>query len=82
MKCTTVLHEGVCNRALTPHKSGNKMKDKKSYCWTNTTRCIERQYMQWFRDSYNVCIVEIIKCCLNVGGFGEHLLAVKSENYC
>ena len=29
MKCTTVLHGGVCHRTSTPHKSGNKMKEKK-----------------------------------------------------
>ena len=26
---TTVLHGGVCHRTSTPHKSGNKMKEKK-----------------------------------------------------
>ena len=29
MMCTTVLHAGVCNRTSTPHKSGNKVKEKK-----------------------------------------------------
>ncbi len=29
MKCTTVLHGGECHRTSTPHKSGNKMKEKK-----------------------------------------------------
>ena len=29
MTCTTVLHGGICNRTSTPHKSGNKMKEKK-----------------------------------------------------
>ena len=29
MLCTTVLHGGVCHRTSTPHKSGNKMKEKK-----------------------------------------------------
>ena len=29
MKCTTVLHGGVCHRTSTAHKSGNKMKEKK-----------------------------------------------------
>ena len=29
MMCTTVLHGGVCRRTSTPHKSGNKMKEKK-----------------------------------------------------
>ena len=28
MMCTTVLHGGVCHRTSTPHKSGNKMKEK------------------------------------------------------
>ena len=27
MKCTTVLHGGLCDRISTPHKSGNKMKE-------------------------------------------------------
>ena len=29
MKCTTVPHGGVRYRTSTPHKSGNKMKEKK-----------------------------------------------------
>ena len=29
MMCTTVLHGGVCHHTSTPHKSGNKMKEKK-----------------------------------------------------
>ena len=29
MMCTTVLHGGICHRTSTPHKSGNKMKEKK-----------------------------------------------------
>ena len=29
MMCTTVLHGGVCHRTSTPHKSVNKMKEKK-----------------------------------------------------
>ena len=29
IKCTTVLHGGVCHRTSTPHKSGNKVKKKK-----------------------------------------------------
>ena len=33
MMCTTVLHGGVCNRTSTPHKSGNKMKEKKEGFW-------------------------------------------------
>ena len=29
MLCTTELHGGVCHRTSTPHKSGNKVKEKK-----------------------------------------------------
>ena len=29
MVCLTVLHGGVCHRTSTPHKSGNKIKEKK-----------------------------------------------------
>ena len=29
MKCTTVLHGGVRHRTSTPHKSGNKIEEKK-----------------------------------------------------
>ena len=29
MKCMTGLHEGVCHRTSTPHKSGNNMTEKK-----------------------------------------------------
>ena len=29
MKCTTVLHGGVCHRTSTQHKCGNKPKEKK-----------------------------------------------------
>ena len=30
MKCTTVVQGSVCHRTSTPHKSGNKMKEKKN----------------------------------------------------
>ena len=34
---TTVLHGGVCHCTSTPHKSGNKMKEKKKkICRTGT----------------------------------------------
>ena len=33
MMCTTVLHGGVCHHTSTPHKSGNKMKEKKKKNW-------------------------------------------------
>ena len=32
MMCMTELHGGVCHRTSTPHKSGNKMKEKKKIC--------------------------------------------------
>ena len=31
MKCTVMLHRGVCHRTSTPHKSGNKMMEKKTF---------------------------------------------------
>ena len=31
MKCTTVLHGGICHRTSTPHKSGIKMMEKKKF---------------------------------------------------
>ena len=31
MMCMTELHGDVCHRTSTPHKSGNKMKEKKKY---------------------------------------------------
>ena len=31
MMCITVLHGGVCHRTSTPHKSENKMKEKKIF---------------------------------------------------
>ena len=35
MMCTTLLHGGVCHRQSTPHKSGNKMKEKKKTKYDN-----------------------------------------------
>ena len=29
IKCTAVLHGGICHRTSTPHIGGNKMKEKK-----------------------------------------------------
>ena len=40
MVCTTVLHGGVCHLTSTPHKSGNKMKEKKK------RRCVIIIYAQ------------------------------------
>ena len=34
MKCTTVLYGGVCHRISTPHKTGYKMKEKKTLGYT------------------------------------------------
>ena len=36
MMCMTELHGGVCHRTSTPHKSGNKMKEKKK-CYRELT---------------------------------------------
>ena len=35
MMCMTELHGGVCHRTSTPHKSGNKMKEKKKIILIN-----------------------------------------------
>ena len=42
MMCTTVIHGGVCYRTSTPHKSGNKMKEKmkKNIATTNLAACV------------------------------------------
>ena len=32
MMCMTELHGGVCHLTSSPHKSGNKMKEKKLVC--------------------------------------------------
>ena len=40
MKCTTVLHGGVCHGTSTPHKNGNNMKKKKNVCKTVVNRLI------------------------------------------
>ena len=33
MKCTAVQHGGVCHGTSTPHKSGNKMEEKKKFIY-------------------------------------------------
>ena len=50
MKCTTVLHGGVCHHASTPHKSGNKMKEKKR----NTIQYIQSYFI------FDTCMTLII----------------------
>ena len=46
MKCTTVLHGGVCHRTSTPHKSWKKMKKKSARV------DLQRQlFPWWFRGS-------------------------------
>ena len=37
MMCMTELHGGVCHRTSTPHKSGNKMKEKKNGRYSDWT---------------------------------------------
>ena len=41
MKCTTMPHGGVCYRTSTPHKSGNKMKEKKK-AKTGINECLTK----------------------------------------
>ena len=38
MVCLTMLHGGVCHRTSTPHKSGNKMKEKKIQHFKRTSQ--------------------------------------------
>ena len=55
MMCTTVLHEGVCHRTSTPHKTGNKMKEKKKKkacerCLVDQKLFIEKNDFKVFKD--------------------------------
>ena len=51
MMCTTMLHGGVCHRTSTPHKSGNKMKEKKNLVITTFPSSFSRP----------------VPCCLDIG---------------
>ena len=42
MMCMIELHGGVCHRTSTPHKSGNKMKEKKKKKIDNAIICISQ----------------------------------------
>ena len=44
-KCTTMLHGGICHRTSTPHKSGNKKKEKKKNCYRPHT-CLSFRHFQ------------------------------------
>ena len=58
MKCTTVLHGGVCHRTSTPHKSGNKMMRKKNFggIGVNQSTCTgQRLSRSMFRLSLKLC---------------------------
>ena len=56
MICTTGLHGGVCHRTSTPHKSGNKMKEKKTELQKSTSleggngREVDKQEGDTFHD--------------------------------
>ena len=52
--CTTVLHGDVCYRTSTPHKSGNKMKEKKKMMEVIScdalfvgNHCLKRDYIEF-----------------------------------
>ena len=49
--CTTVLHGGVSHRTSTPHKSGNKMKEKKKTVIVTKVWTLSRhvQYLNYHR---------------------------------
>ena len=45
IKCTTMLHGGVCHRTPTRHKSGNKMREKKKIKYF--TKVVKLQCTSW-----------------------------------
>ena len=59
MMCMTELHEGVCHRTSTPHKSGNKMKEKKKelalvMVWVDYEHhYVANGYATWTSDCYH-----------------------------
>ena len=48
MMCMTELHGGVCHRTSTPHKSGNKMKEKKKKTQLLRVLCSEESMRHYF----------------------------------
>ena len=50
MMCTAVLHGGVCHRTSTPHKSGNKMKEKKKVADNSLATCNDEVRSMPFND--------------------------------
>ena len=51
MMCMTELHGGVCHRTSTPHKNGNKMKEKKKKSAENKIfewNCIDMNYSRMY----------------------------------
>ena len=56
MMCTPVLHGGICHRTSTPHKSGNKMKEKKTdnFAGQNSMELREKERMSDLLSLYNI----------------------------
>ena len=69
MKCTTELHGGVCHRTSTPHKSGNKMKEKKK----KNVLTAEINYCGYVTRSVNI---ECMRVLLN-----KHLCVVVKQGH-
>ena len=47
MMCMTVLPGGVCHRTSTPHKSGNKMKEKKKVVFTYNSNTFKKYFQEF-----------------------------------
>ena len=73
MKCTTMLHGGVRHRTSTPHKSGNKMEEKK--------KCNGRSYIYIYIYIY-VYIYIYIYILAGLPGFARNSCSVIGHITC
>ena len=67
MMCMTELHGGVCHRTSTPHKSGNKMKEKKKNIKPRNALPVMLDCSQYggsrfkrYRRCHVLCVQEVI----------------------
>ena len=72
MKCTTVLHGGVCNHTSIPHKSGTKIKEqKRSVLEAITLRAFLTDCMESGKDGDEVEFFTVddvgVVCCMAGG---------------
>ena len=58
-ECTTLVHGGVCHRASTTHKRGNKMKKEKEKKKNiqDTINFIQRRFAHRKNISFNIAII-------------------------